>query len=395
MNRCKKLGLNKGSAGPAASEGTAAHSIREECLSVGLDPYDFMGTKIQADGLMFECDEDMCEALQPGIDRVREFNGIMFVEYRVDTTPWVGRDEDGNPQGGTLDCGIVPIEDDLEEDEAEIVINDYKHGRGVPVQAVGTNQLRLYGLGFYEQVAKHLTKAKRFRFIIDQPRNGRGGGEWVQTLDELLAFGEFVKERAALTFDPNAPCTPSKEACQWCPAAKVDGACPEFEAWNLEFCDIEFENLDDYDEYGIDIETPDPEGLTVARKRAIYEHLPVIRKFLSRVEQSVAEAVKSGDGSAYGLKVIAGRKSRRKHKDEDASEKWLIRKGYKSESIFIKKLKTPAMLDKLVGKGKFPKDMITGGLPTPSIVSIEDARPALPVDAEFDNLEDEFEDLDD
>lgn len=387
--RCKKLGLtgDDGKVNSAADEGTAAHLIRELSLSVGLDAYDFVGTEVDVNGVIYVCDEDMADALQPGIDRVREFQGEMVIEYRVDTTPWVGLDEEGNRQGGTLDCGIIGDE--------EIIINDLKFGRGIPVEAVGNTQIRLYALGFYEQIAKHKTDATEFRFIIDQPRNAKGGGEWTQTLDELLAFGEYVKERAAMTFDPNAPCTPNMDSCLWCPAAKIDGACPEYEAWNLEFCDIEFENLDDYVEFGIDVETPDPEGLTTARKKAIYDHLPAIRKFLTRVEASVAADVRTGDGEKYGLKVVAGRRSNRKHADEEQSEAWLKKHGFKDDQIITKKLKTPAMLDKIVGKGKFPRDFVVGGEPTPSIVSIEDARPALLVTSDFENLDETFEDFDD
>lgn len=387
--RCKKLGLtgDDGKVNPAADEGTAAHLIRELSLSVGLDAYDFVGTEVDVNGVIYVCDEDMADALQPGIDRVREFHGEMVVEYRVDTTPWVGLDEEGNRQGGTLDCGIIGDE--------EIVINDLKFGRGIPVEAVGNTQIRLYALGFYEQIAKYKTNAKKFRFVIDQPRNAKGGGEWTQTLDELLAFGDYVKERAAMTFDPNAPCTPNVDSCLWCPAAKVDGACPEYEAWNLEFCDIEFENLDDYVEFGVEVETPEVEGLTTARKKAIYDHLSAIRKFLTRVEASVAADVRIGDGEKYGLKIVAGRRSNRKHADEEQSEAWLKKHGFKDDQIITKKLKTPAMLDKIVGKGKFPRDFVVGGEPTPSIVSIEDARPALLVNAEFENLEDDFEDFDD
>ncbi len=387
--RCKKLGLtgDDGKVNTAADEGTAAHLIRELSLSVGLDAYDFVGTEVDVNGVIYVCDEDMADALQPGIDRVREFQGEMVIEYRVDTTPWVGLDEEGNRQGGTLDCGIIGDE--------EIVINDLKFGRGIPVEAVGNTQIRLYALGFYEQIAKHKTEAKKFRFVIDQPRNAKGGGEWTQTLDELQAFGEYVKERAAMTFDPNAPCTPNVDSCLWCPAAKVDGACPEYEAWNLEFCDIEFENLDDYVEFGVEVETPEVEGLTTARKKAIYDHLPAIRKFLTRVEASVAADVRTGDGEKYGLKIVAGRRSNRKHADEEQSEAWLKKHGFKDDQIITKKLKTPAMLDKIVGKGKFPREFVVGGEPTPSIVSIEDARPALLVTSDFENLDEDFGDFDD
>lgn len=388
LNRCKKLGLDKddGRVNTAADEGTAAHLIRELALSVGLDAYDFIGTEVDVNGVIYVCNDDMADALQPGIDRVREFQGKMVIEYRVDTTPWVGLDEQGNPQGGTLDCGVVGDE--------EIVINDLKFGKGIPVEAVGNTQLRLYGLGFYEQVAKHITKAKRFRFVVDQPRNGRGGGEWTQTLDELLAFGEYVKERASLTFDPNAPCVPSIDGCTWCPAAKVEGACPEYEAWNLQFCDIEFENLDDYVDFGIEVQTPDVEGLTTARKKAIFDHLPAIRKFLTRVEASVSADVKTGDGEKYGLKIVAGRRSNRKHADEEQSLSWLEKHGFSEDQIITKKLFTPAQLDKVVGKGRFPRELVVGGEPTPSIVSIEDARPALLVTTDFENLDEEFEDFD-
>lgn len=388
LNRCKKLGLyeDDNKVNPAADEGTAAHLIREMCLDVGLDAHHFIGTEVEVNGVIYRCDDDMADALQPGIDRVREFEGEMVVEFRVDTTPWVGLDEEGHRQGGTLDCGVIG--------EHEIVINDLKFGKGIPVEAVGNTQLRLYGLGFYEQVAKHKTKASKFRFVIDQPRNASGGGEWTQTLDELLAFGEYVKQRAKLTFDPNAPCTPNQDACLWCPAAKVEGACPEYEAWNLEFCGIEFENLDDYDEFGVEVQTPDPEGLTTARKKAIYDHLSVIRKFLTRVEASVANDVRIGDGEKYGLKIVAGRRSNRNHADPFMSEIWLAANGYSEAQVITKKLITPARLDKVVGKGKFPRDLVVGGEPTPSIVSIEDARPPLVVETDFENLDEDFEDFD-
>lgn len=392
LNRCKKLGLyeDPDRVNTAADEGSAAHLIRELCLEVGLDAHDFIGTQVEVNGVIYLCDEDMADFLQPGIDRIREFPGRLIVEERVDITHIVGLDEDGNPQRGTLDCGVIPYEG--EGDEA--VLSDLKYGRGVPVQAVGNTQQIIYGGGLWEIIKNDYPHIKSIRIIIDQPRNCKGGGEWVISIDELLEKADEISQRAKLTFDPNAPCTPSKDGCQWCEASKVDGACPEYEAWALDFEDLTFEDLDDFDDYGIVPELPDVEGLTISRKRAIYEHLPVIRKFLTRVEASVADAVRSGDGELYGLKVVAGRRSRRKHTDEKKSEQWLKKRGFNDDEIINKKLKTPAQLDRVVGKGKFPADMISGGQHTPSIVPIEDARPALPADTEFDNLEDEFEDFD-
>ncbi|WP_425962583.1 DUF2800 domain-containing protein [Rhizobium nepotum] len=393
LNRCKKLGLDKddGRVNTAADEGTAAHLIREMCLEIGLDAHDFVGTPVEVNGVIYMCDEDMADALQPGIDRIREFPGRMIIESRVDITHIVGLNEDGNPQRGTLDCAVIPEPDDGDE----AVQSDLKYGKGIPVAAVGNTQQIIYFDALWEKIKDTHSHVKRVRIIIDQPRNGRGGGEWVISIDELREKAAEIRERAKLTFDPNAPCTPSIEGCTWCPAAKVEGACPEYEAWNLEFCGIEFENLDDYDDFGIEVQSPDPEGLTTERKKAIYDHLPVIRKFLTRVEASVADDVRIGDGEKYGLKIIAGRRSNRKHADEEKSQAWLEKHGFDEDLIITKKLKTPAMLDKIVGKGKFPRDFVVGGEPTPSIVSIEDARPALLVTPDFENLDEEFEDFDD
>lgn len=386
INRCRKLGIDKSESGKAAAEGTAAHWVSEQCLRFGFDPYDFIGDVIDVGPFQIEVTDDMAEFLMPGIDRIRELPGTLYNELRINTTPWVGKTEDGEDQFGTLDRGIIGPD--------EWVIGDLKYGAGVPVECVGNKQIRIYALGFYDMF-KHLGKPKRFRFIIDQPRNAKGGGEWVQTLDELLAFGEEVKVAAAKTFDPDAPCTPSEAGCRWCPAANIDGACPEFEAWNLDFLGLDFEDLDAEEEFGFGLETPDVEGLNVERRKAIYQHLGVLRKFLDRVESGVRADVMSGDGDKFGLKVVAGRKTRRKHRDEAVSEEYLVGKGFKRDQIVTIKLKTPSQLDKIVGKGKFPQNLIVGGEPTPSIVSIDDARPALPVGLEFENFEDDNSDFDD
>lgn len=358
--------------------------MREECLELGLDPYDFIGTTVQMDGQRFICDEDMADALLPGIDRIRQFSGPVFVELRVNISPWVGLDEDGNEQFGTLDAGIVG--DDL------IVISDLKFGRGIPVEVYKNYQQVIYALGFYEQVAKYLTKATRFLIIIDQPRNAEGGGEWETDIDELRAIGEWIKERAALTFDGEAPCEPSKEACMWCPASKQMGACPEYETWQLSLFELDVMELDDVEDFDAELVMPDAATLNDSRLKVIYQHRAMMRKFIDRVEAEVIGATKAGEGSRFGTKLVSGKRSNRKHKDELESELWLFESGFSDDQIINKQLKTVAQLDKVCGKGKFPKDLIVGGEPRPVVAPIEDARPALQA-ANF--IDEEVEDLDD
>ncbi len=375
LNRIKKLGIREERSSEFAAEGTAAHWVRETCLEFGFEPYDFIDTEIEADGFKFTVDEDMADFLQPGIDRIREFEGALFVETWVNTTPWVGKDDAGNDQGGTVDAGIVSAD--------EIVISDLKFGQGIAVQAVGNKQLRIYALAFWEQIARALTDAKRFRIIIDQPRNSAGGGEWVITLDELLAFGEEVREAADASRDPNAPCTPSESACQWCPAARIDGACPEHESWKLEFLGLEFDDLDSDD----DIELPDLEGITPARRRTINQHAGIIRKWLDRLHaDEIADVLENGP--SHGVKAVPGRAPPRKHKDDEKSEAWLRKRGLRDDKLFNKKLISVAQLDKVLGKGVFPKALVDQGDPKPVLVPVEDERPAILRATEFENLDD-------
>lgn len=378
LNRIKKLGIADDRTSEFAAEGTAAHWVREMCLEFGFEPHDFVGTEIEADGFKFVVDEDMAENLIPGIDRIREFDGPMYSEVRVDTTPWVGLDDNGNKQGGTVDCGVIRIE------EREVVLSDLKFGQGVPVQAVRNKQQMLYGLGFYEQIARHVAEIERFRIIIDQPRHSGGGGEWVVSLEDLIAFGEEVKVAAEATRDPNAPCTPSESACQWCPLTRIDGACPEHEAWKLDFLGITFEDLDD--EFGVGVTLPDVEGITPARRRVINEHSAIIRKWLDRLHADEIRDVLEY-GPSNGVKAVEGRRPPRKHVDEEQSESWLRKRGYSDDQIFTKKLIGPAGVDKLAGKGVFPKRLVDFGDPKPVLVPVEDERPALSRAIEFHDLE--------
>lgn len=126
-----------------ADLGTFAHSIREECLEFGFDAYDFIGHKGVIGGVTYECDEEMADRLQPGIDEIRTFEGQLFVEKRINLSRWMPG------QFGTLDAGVAG--------KRLIFISDLKYGEGVPVSAVGNTQQMIYALGFWDQIARHVT----------------------------------------------------------------------------------------------------------------------------------------------------------------------------------------------------------------------------------------------
>jgi hypothetical protein len=367
------------------AEGTAAHSIREMCLRFGFDPYDFIGTTQRVGPFQFDVDEEMAEHLMPGIDEIREFDGELFVEERVNTTEWVGLDSQGNEQFGTLDCGVVG--------QKLIFISDLKYGMGVAVQAAKNWQQVLYALAFWRQIARHISSATQFLICIDQPRNHAGGGYWSLSLDEMLALGEHIKVRAALTKIDGAPLTPGDKQCQWCPAANLPGkpgGCTAHHEWMAEQIDMKFDTLDKLDAVGVDWAPPRIHSLTPERKVHIVRVKSTVEKWLEKLHADVI-----ADGLANrptpGLKVVEGRNPPRKWRDAVPAEAWLEQR-LGPDKIFNRKLISPKQSEKLLGKGKEPPNaLVERGSPKPILVPLEDARPAVKsIDDKFDAMSDEI-----
>ena len=131
-----------------AEEGTLAHELCElRCNKQfkGLDDkiYAEKLTKIQQDP---RYEPEMMTTSQAYVDYLLEkahtYDSMPYMafEVRVDLTEVI-------PEGfGT--CDAVMIGGDT------LHITDYKHGRGVPVSAVGNPQMRLYALGALKKYAK-------------------------------------------------------------------------------------------------------------------------------------------------------------------------------------------------------------------------------------------------
>lgn len=364
----------------AADEGTAAHTIREDCLRFGFDPYDFFGRKVKVNGVLYECDEDMCEALTPGIQEIREFDGETFVEYWVDTTEWVGVDENGNPQGGTVDCGVVG--------KHLTVVSDLKFGRGVPVSPVKNDQQMLYLLAFYHQVVKNIApECADFLIIIDQPRNVAGGGTWSVTLDELEAYGRFIKVRSAAAEDPCAEFTPTKEGCKWCPAANVPGrpgGCPAHAQQAMDDIELSFEDLDNLDI--LPWTPPNVDALTVERLIKLSTLRTQINQFLEYVQLRAVQHL-IDYGPSAGQKAVRGKNPPRKWISESAAEAFL-KQRLPADDPYNRKIKTPTQAESILGKGhEIPSALVERGQPKPIMVPVEDSRPALvSVENEFDEI---------
>lgn len=357
-----------------AAEGTAAHWIRNECLMNGEDAANYIGHIQKVGEWEFEWTADDARLLQPGIDRIRSYEGTFYGEHWVDLTTWLGLDKQGRRQGGTCD-GLI-ITPDL------IVLDDEKWGRGVPVSPIRNKQCMLYALGAWESIARHETNTTNFLIRIDQPRHLAGGGEWRTTLDELLEFGEWIKERVAATKQPNPPRTAGLKACQWCRRKETAGGCETYDAYMVETLGLEFDDLDT-------APLSFAETLTPERRRNLIDHKSAIEKWIERHEANCLEDALAGRPTG-GLKAIAGRKSPDAWIDEKTAATPALQ-TLLGEKAFRTSLITPTQAMKIPSLDDFDRLLIEPhvkrGIRKPTLVPNEVDKPAITSADEFDDLD--------
>lgn len=242
----------------------------------------------------------------------------LFVEQRLDMSPWAPN------CFGTSDAVIVS--------DQTLEVLDYKNGQGVPVDAVGNPQARLYALGAYN-IFGCLYSFKHVRETIIQPRLDSITEETL-LIEQLLQWGESIKDRAQLAWRGEGEFSPG-EHCRFC-AAKAICAARASQAMRI------FEN-------GFDSPDVIPEEniagiLKVADMAEAWIH--DIRSY------AYAQAMK---GEKFdGFKLVRGRAPARKWTNEQEVIDQMARAGYSREQYTEEpKLMSVAALEKSIGKTAF------------------------------------------
>ena len=192
-----------------AEEGRLAHAIGElkvtkKCTPMSTRTYNTRLNKLKKDPLYTpEMDKTTDLYLEHITEQVMAYDTAptVAVEVQVDFSDYV-------PEGfGTCDCCIIG--GDL------LSIVDYKHGKGVPVSAVGNPQMRLYALGALHRYAPVFGDTiKRVRMTIDQPRLDSYTTDEI-TVDELRSWGESIKPIAQKAFSGLGEFVPG-DHCRFC-----------------------------------------------------------------------------------------------------------------------------------------------------------------------------------
>ena len=268
------------------------------------------------------------------------------LETRLDLTEWV-------PEGfGTADCIMIGGD--------KLLIADFKYGKGVKVAAEGNTQMQLYALGAWKKYSC-IYSIKRIRMVIIQPRLSVNPEVWDLPVEDLLKFGEYAKERAALAIEGKGDYVPGEEQCRFCRARQQCRARADQNIM-LAFGDIgKLPPLISDDEVGDYLR----KGEDVA-------------SWLKDLQEYALGACLSGK-HIPGYKAVEGRGSR-EWTDMDAAFEALQKSGVPAEMMYERKPLTLAALEKVVGKKDFAETagpFITKKPGKPALVQEKDKRPAI------------------
>lgn len=340
---------------PYAQEGTKAHALAEIKVRKAFYAADGMTTTVYSrmseeereaytginafryDALRTELGDipsDMEHATDAYCDVVmekylsakeRDPSTRLLLEQRLDYSRWV-------PSGfGTGDCVIVS--------DSLLEVCDYKHGMGIPVDAVDNPQLRLYGLGAIDKFGQ-LYDFPAVRMTIIQPRLESVSEETLDR-DALLDWAETeVRERAQLAWKGIGDFVPG-DHCRFCPAKAV--------------CSARVAEALKLFRYGF--ETP---GLIPDEQvPGILETLDTAEAWIKDFRAYVEKQALNGQ-KFPGWKLVRGKKPNRRWADPEEVRAQLLRAGYAPGQIETTSLKPVGEIEKTIGAKAFRA--LVGGL---------------------------------
>lgn len=281
---------------------------------------------------------------------------VILVEQRLDFSVWV-------PEGfGTGD--LVIITDDLVE------ILDLKGGKGVFVDAQDNSQMRLYGLGAYNELS-HLYDIKRVRMTILQPRLNNFTSEELPIEDLLQWADTTVVPQAKAAWAGEGAFVPGDHCVEgFC---KARYTCPGRAQQALAVAKAEF---------GDEVEAwapPIPESLSMDRIAALLPNADMVIDWFNDMKAYALKQATEQHVVVPGFKLVEGR-SNRKYSDQDAVAAKLKAAGIDEAVMYERSLLGITAMEKAVGKKVFTDvlgDLIVKPEGKPTLVPEGDKRPAL------------------
>lgn len=398
-----------------AAEGTAAHQVLTWALQEDRPASAYIGRQVHLNHVgkpcepvgadyTFTVDDEMAHYVQLCIDYcldLRGDDGVLFADIRVNYSSYL--DVAHDTAWGTADVIIARGE--------ELIVVDFKYGRGVEVGAEKNPQMSLYGLGALQAYQGLVADFTRVRMAISQPRVKAAPSEWDCSVEELEAWGRGAARSAVATcvnasnLKGNAAgammdreweetfLRPAEKACKFC---KAKATCPALRDEVANFVTIgnapatadEFQNL----EVLAPIATTQEAWLSACLAKA-----DLIEDWCKSVRAEAERRLLAG-APVPGFKLVQGKRGARQWQDAKAAEEALKTMRVKLEDMYDLKLISPTSAEKLakagtIGPRQWPKlqGLITQSEGKPHVAPDSDPRPALavqPVSEDFENLAD-------
>lgn len=338
-----------------AAEGTTAHTLGELKIKLALKKitrptYHKKIAQLEINDEMQEYTDGYRDYVLERLNNARsvcDADLMLMVEERIDLTDHV-------PDGfGTGDAVLVG--------SGLLEIIDLKYGKGVKVSAEENTQLMLYALGALTAY-DWMYGIETVRLHIYQPRIDNVD-MWECSADKLREWGEWVRERALLALEDDAPCCAGKYCDDgFCKARAV---CRAYNEEKQKLAYLDFKR---------------PAELDTDEIAEVLEQADALAKWAKTVSDYALDQALNHGVRYPGFKLVEGR-SNRIYTDEDAViAKLLEDAAYTEKDILTRKLKGITDMEKMLGKKKFEAvlgELVVKPQGKPVLVRTEDKRPEI------------------
>jgi hypothetical protein len=300
-------------AGEAAQIGTAIHALSELCWQLDQDPDSYIGKVVEGVKMTAENAAFAKAHVQTVTNLKYDLGTVKVEQYGVAYESLAAK------VGGTADVVAYNLNQSILE------IADLKTGR-MWVDA-DSAQMKIYALGVMRKLVKTFDTV---RLTIVQPQTGENRTHEM-TGDELFAWGETVLVPAikAAVLGTTEP-TPSKDACQYCPAKMI---CP---AQTKALAEVPV--------------TLDVKTLTPDQMADLLDKADLIEDFIAALRKQATKTLTEG-GVLRGWQMAPKRATRAWSKEAEAAQV-LRDAGIPENQIYETSIITPAAADKLLGKDR-------------------------------------------
>lgn len=387
------------SAGIDAAYGTVGHEVAEIwLLAIDLDrdglepiteemianarPSHLVGTtklvQEKDEAFRIEIDEEMLAFVAQYILWCVHLPGAHYIEQRVDfsrLTPVPN--QKGTADHAACEPGVLTVTDlKMGISPANIVFaaeDDTDPRALINGRFNGNPQAMIYALGFFFQYDE-IYDFQKIVIRIAQPRLDHFH-VWETTREELLAFADYVKERAHAAWKKERTRTPSKKGCRWC---KVKSTCAAYLVFMTHLSTVDTDGVFDAVEdaaYGPDdtiegeftvvtrqemvaakvqldsdnndLSVPDAARLSTAQLARLYPMRKNIESFFEAVYDELNRRAVYGE-EIPGMKLVLGREGNREFMGED-DPAWLLEQmeflGLEGDERFKTKIISPTQAE--------------------------------------------------